>query len=88
VSYSSAELEHRLALSNAIAANLKTIADDGTDLVSLGHRLEGIVAAMRLTREFSDSLNLEQLELRIASISTALRVIKADEVTQELEAKS
>lgn len=106
VSYSNEELEKRLALANAVAANLRILRDDGTgleelsdaiienlrvigadatDLIALEHRLSNIVQALTLVREFSESLNLEKLELRIASISTALRLIAADETVKELD---
>jgi hypothetical protein len=84
---STAELEHRAALTNAIAGNLRAIAGDGTDWEALERRLESIVAALKLTREFSESLNLEQLEIRIASIASALRIIADDPTVRELEIK-
>ena len=81
------ELAHSLELTTAIAANLKAIAADATDMEMLEHRLEGIVAAMKLVREQAAEMNLPQLELRLASISTALRIIESDSIVQELKAE-
>src|ERR1035437_3498866 len=71
----------------AIVKNLKAIRDETADLDALEHRLLDIITAMRLVRELSAWLNLEQLELRIASISAALKLIETDASVQELKAE-
>jgi hypothetical protein len=85
--YSTAELERRETLSAAIAKNLRVITTDTNDLAALEHRLESIVAAIRLMRELAEAMDLPQLELRIASIASALRLIADNDVVKELEAK-
>lgn len=75
------ELEHSVALTTAIAA-------DATDMEMLEHRLEGIVAAMKLVREQADEMNLETLERRLASIASALKLIADNEVIKELDQAS
>jgi phage terminase Nu1 subunit (DNA packaging protein) len=65
---------------------LKAIAADATDMEMLEHRLEGIVAAMRLVRESAETMDLEQLERRAASIATTLKMIAETDVVKELKA--
>jgi hypothetical protein len=81
------ELEKSERLTAAIAANVKFIHDDTTDLDRLGHKLADLATALQLTRELVAELNLPELELRLASISTALRIIESDSVVQELKAE-
>src|ERR1019366_1860331 len=85
---STEELAKHKELTDSILANLKIIREiDSAEVNALAHRLSNIVQALTLVREFAAASDLVRLELRIASISTALRLIESDETVQELKAE-
>jgi hypothetical protein len=86
-SYSTEELARHKEFTEAILRNRQIIREDTTDLDTLAQKLVDVATALQLTRELTTEMNLPELEQRLASIGTALKVIRDDEVVRELEAK-
>src|SRR5260370_42149842 len=71
--YSTQELRERKALTDAIAANLRTINDDGNDLEEMARQVRDIVGGLKVINE--DEKNLDELELTTVKIRGNLRGI-------------
>jgi uncharacterized protein with HEPN domain len=82
------DLARQKRFTDAVAANIRLIREDCTDLSALAQRLANLAQALVLIREYSAELDLEQLERRVASIVSALKIIEADAVVKELDQAS
>jgi hypothetical protein len=79
-SYSTEELEKRLALAKAIATNLRIIRDDGTGLEELS---DVIIQNLRVIG--ADATDLSALEHRLSNIAQALTLVREFSVSLDLE---